>query len=53
MHCNVATNSLQKASKVLSRFVPNKQLEQLINILPHSLIMNNTVNTKFLFINAW
>ena len=28
-------------------FVPNKQFGQLINILPHSLTMMNTVNAEF------
>ena len=31
-------------------FVQNKQFGQLINISPHSLIMVNTVNTKFSYV---
>ena len=34
-------------------FVPNKQLGQLINISPHSLMMMNTVNTEFSYVEVW
>ena len=34
----------------LKSFVQNKQFGQLINISPHSLIMVNTVNTKFSYV---
>ena len=34
-------------------FVPNKQFGQLINILPHSLTMMNTVDTEFSFVEVW
>ena len=53
MHCNVLKNDYQQASKVIFTFVPNKQFGQLINISEHSLIMLNTVDTEFSFINAW
>ena len=33
--------------------MPNKQFGQLINISPHSLIMLNTINTEFSFIDVW
>ena len=39
MHCNLVNNNYQQASKVLFTFVPNKQLEQLINIARHSLTL--------------
>ena len=42
VHCNLASNSYQKASKVLFTFVPNKQFGQLITISSHSL--NNAKN---------
>ena len=38
---------------ILLTFVPNKQFGQLINILPHSLLMINTVNTKFSSVEVW
>ena len=53
MHCNVVNNDYQQASKVIFTFVPNKQFVQLISFAPHSLIMSNTVNTEFSFIDVW
>ena len=47
VHCDLVKNEYQHTSKVLFTFVPNKQFRQLINILPHSLTMMNTVNTEF------
>ena len=49
VHCNLVKNDYQHTSKVLFIFVPNKQLDQLINISPHSLTMVNTFNTNFSF----
>ena len=53
VHCNLVTDNYQQASKVLFNFVPNKQLGQLINISPQSLVMLNTTNTEFSFIEVW
>ena len=53
MHCNLGNNNYQQASKVLFTFVQNKQFGQLINILPHSLIMLSITNTKFSSIEVW
>ena len=53
VHCNLVNNNYQQASKVFFTFVPNKQFGQLINISPHSLIMLNTTNTEFSFIEVW
>ena len=53
VHCNLVKNDYQHSSKVLFSFVPNKQFRQLINILPHSLKMMNTVNTEFSFAEVW
>ena len=52
MHCNVFDNDYKKASKLLFTFVPNKQIEQLINISSHLLTMLNTTNTEFLYIEV-
>ena len=52
VHCNLVKNDYQHSSKVLFTFVPNKQFGQLINISPQSLIMMNTVNTKFSFVEG-
>ena len=53
VHCNLVNNNYQQAAKVLFTFVPNKQFGQLINISPHSLVMLNTTNTDFSFIEVW
>ena len=53
VHCNLVKNDYQHTSKVLFSFVPNKQFGQLINILPHSLTMMNTVNTECSFAEVW
>ena len=53
VHCNLVKNDYQHTSKVLFSFVLNKQFGQLINISPHSLIMMNTVNTEFSFVEVW
>ena len=52
VHCNIVKNNYQHTSKVLFSFVLNKQFGPLINISPHSLMMN-TVNTKFSFVEVW
>ena len=53
VHCNLANNNYQQASKVLFTFVPNKQFGQLITITPHSLTMLKTTNAEFSFIEIW
>ena len=53
VHYNLVKNVYQDTSKFLFSFVPNKQFRQLINISLHSLIMMNTVNTEFSFVEAW
>ena len=53
VHCNLVKNDYQPTSKVLFTFVPNKEFEQLINILPHSLTMMNTVITEFSSVEVW
>ena len=53
VHCNLATNDYQQASKVLFSFVPNKSFGQLLNISPHSPVMLRTVNSIFDEIKVW
>ena len=53
VHCNLVKNDYQHSSKVLFSFVPNKQPGQLINIEQQSLIMMNTVNTEFSYVELW
>ena len=53
VHCNLLKNDYQHTSKVLFTFAPNKQFGQLIIVSLHSLIMINTVNTEFSFLEVW
>ena len=53
VHCNLVSNSYQKASKVLFTFVTNKQFGELITIPPYSLTMLKTTNTEFQSIQVW
>ena len=53
VHCNLFKNNYQHTSKVFFTFVPNNQFRQLMNILPHSLTMINTVNTEFSSGEVW
>ena len=53
VHCNLVKNDYQHSSKVLFSFVPNKQFGQLIKISPNILMMMNTVNTEFSFVEVW
>ena len=53
VHCNLANNSYQQASRVLFTFVPNKQYGQSISISPNSLIFLKTMNTEFSDIKIW
>ena len=46
VYYTLVNNNYQQASKVLLAFVPNEQFKQLINIVPHSLIMLSTTNTE-------
>ena len=47
VHCNLVKSDYQHTSKVLFSFVSNKQFGQLINILPQSLTMMNTLKNIF------
>ena len=51
--CNLVNNSYQKASKVLSTFVPNKKFGQLITILSDSLAMLKTTSAEFQSVELW
>ena len=53
VHYNLVKNDYQHTSKVLFTFVPNRQLGQLTNISPHSLMMMKTVNTEFSSVEVW
>ena len=53
VHCNLVKNDYQHTSKILFTFVPNKPLGQLTKISSYSLVMMNTVNTKFSSVEIW
>ena len=53
VHCDLANNNYQQASKVLFTFVPNKKLGQLITITPRSPTMLKTTNAECSFIGIW
>ena len=53
VHCTVVNNSYQQASKVLFALVPNKKYGQLITVSLETLIILETVNTQFSFIEIW
>ena len=47
VHCKLVKNDYEHTSKVVFSFVSNKQFGQLINILPQSLTMMNTLKNIF------
>ena len=53
VHCNLVKNDYEHSLRVLLSFAPNKQFRQLINISLNSLIMMNTVNTEFSYVEVW
>ena len=53
VHCNLADNNYQQASKGLFTFVPDKKFDQLMIIKPHSPTMLKTTNAEFSLIKIW
>ena len=53
VHCNLVKNDCRHTSKISFSFIANKQFRQLINISQQSLIMMNTVNTEFSYLEVW
>ena len=53
VHCTLVKNDYQHSLKVLFSFVSNKKFGQLIYISQQSLIMMNTVNTEFSYVEVW
>ena len=53
VHCNLANDNYQQASKVLFTFVPNKHFRQSFTITPHLLKMLEKTNAEFSFIEIW
>ena len=47
VHCKLVKNDYEHTSEVVFSFVSNKQFGQLINILPQSLTMMNTLKNIF------
>ena len=53
VHCDLVNSSYQQTSKVLFTLVPNRQLGQLITILPHLLTMIKTTNAECQSFQVW
>ena len=47
------STSIYRYQQVLLTFLTNKQLRQLIDIVPHSLTMLNATNTGFSSVEVW
>ena len=47
MHCNVVNNNCQQGTKVLFKFIPDKQFGQLITVSIHSLTVLKTITQNF------
>ena len=47
VHCILVNNDYQLDSRVLYTFVPDKSFDQLLDILPTSVIFLKTFNSKF------
>ena len=50
---HLVKNDYQHSSKVLFSFAPDKKFGQLIHIKQNSLIMMNTVNKEFSYVEVW
>ena len=52
IHCNVVNNSYQQSSSVLYTFVANKSFGQLLDISPENLILFETFDSEFPYIEV-
>ena len=52
-HCNIASNKYQPDSWVLSTFVPNKSLGELLNSSPMNHIYTETFCSAFSKFKVW
>ena len=53
VHFNFVNNQYQHDSKVLSSFVPNKSLGQLLDISPTNHVYSEIFNSESLYIEVW
>ena len=53
VHCNIGNNDYQHNSRVLYTFIPNKSLDQLLDISPKKITFLKTFNSEFLYIEVW
>ena len=53
VHCNIVNNDYQHDSRVLYTFIPDKSLNQSLNISPKSFIFLNAFNSEFSYIEVW
>ena len=53
VHCNIVSNNYQRSSKVLYAFVPNKSLDQLLDISPKNFIFLKIFDLELPYIALW
>ena len=53
VHCNLVNNDYQQNSRMLYKFVRNKQFDSLLEISPTNHIFLKTFNSEFQGISIW
>ena len=53
VYCNIVNKHYQQDSRILYTFIPNKLLDQLLDISPENFIFLKTFNPKTLYIEVW
>ena len=52
VHCNIPNNDCQKDSRVFYSFIPNKSFGQLLDITSKNVIVAETFNSEFSYIEV-
>ena len=52
-HCNIVNNDYQQDSRVLYTFVPNKSFGQLLDISAKNVLVLETFDLEFSYIELW
>ena len=53
IHCNIVNNDYQEDSRVLYKFVPNKEFGQLLDITPKNFIFLKSFEWELSYIEVW
>ena len=53
VQCNIVNNDYQQDTRGLYTFVPNKSLDQLLDISPKNFIFLKTFDSEFSYIEVW